>query len=140
MNSGLTSVPYCSAWEALDLAYRHAAGVHGDDLVVEAGEAALVLGDEQRLEAAFAVARHVNPYRPILGQDGLAAHPIAVVAAIVRPRLAGRVAQVVGELGPQRALDQRLLERHRRGLHRLCAHRALHELVNQLFGDLRQYR
>lgn len=32
--------------EALDLAHGHAAGVHGNDLVVEAGEAARVLRDQ----------------------------------------------------------------------------------------------
>lgn len=42
--------------EALDLAHRYAACVHGDDLVVKAGEAALMLANELRLERALAVA------------------------------------------------------------------------------------
>jgi hypothetical protein len=32
--------------KALDFPYRHASGVHGDDLVVKAGKAAVVLGNE----------------------------------------------------------------------------------------------
>ena len=36
-----------------DLARAHAAGVHRDDLLVEAGKAALVLGDQLRIEAAW---------------------------------------------------------------------------------------
>ena len=43
-----------------DLAGAHAAGVHRDDLVVEAREAALVLGDQLRIEARLAVARHLQ--------------------------------------------------------------------------------
>jgi hypothetical protein len=35
----------------LDLAHRHATGVHRDDLVVEASEAAFVLADQLRLKA-----------------------------------------------------------------------------------------
>src|SRR5689334_1907731 len=41
-----------------DLPRAHAARVHRDHLVVEAGEAALVLGDQLRVEARPAVARH----------------------------------------------------------------------------------
>jgi hypothetical protein len=42
---------------ALDLAHRHAAGIEAHDLVVEAIELGLALGDQLRLEAAGAVAR-----------------------------------------------------------------------------------
>jgi hypothetical protein len=44
---------------ALDLAHRHAPGVHRDDLVVEAVEPGFPLGHDLRLEGAVAVARHV---------------------------------------------------------------------------------
>jgi hypothetical protein len=87
MNSGAHLGAVLLGQEALDLAHRHAARVHRHDLVVEAGEAALVLGDEQRLEAAFAVARHLDAHRAVLGQHGLAA---AAVAMVVRPRRLGR--------------------------------------------------
>ena len=126
--------------EALDLAHRHAARIHGDDLVVEAREAALVLGDQDRLEAALAVARHLDAHRTSVGQHSLGAGAVAVVARILGLGRARRVAQVVAELGAQRALDQRLLERQRRGVDRLGAHRAGHELVNELLRDRRQRR
>jgi hypothetical protein len=38
---------------SLDLPHRHAAGVQRDDLRIKASESPLVLGDDQRLEAAF---------------------------------------------------------------------------------------
>lgn len=41
--------------KALDLPHRHASGVQGDDLVVEARETAFVLGDQQWIEAALTV-------------------------------------------------------------------------------------
>jgi hypothetical protein len=44
----------------LHVADAHAAGVHGQDFVVEALEARLALRDQLRLEAAVAVARGVD--------------------------------------------------------------------------------
>jgi hypothetical protein len=81
--------------ETLDLAHRHAARVHGHDLVVEAGEAALVLGDQDRLERALPVARHLDTQRPILGQHGLAAGAVAMVARVIGLGRTRRVAQMV---------------------------------------------
>ena len=75
-----------------------------------------MLGDEQRLEAAVAVARHLDAQRPVLGQHRLAAGAVAVVGRLLGLGRAGRVAQVVRQLGAQRTLDQRLLERHRTSL------------------------
>lgn len=40
-----------------DLAHRHAARIHEDDLVVEIGKAALVFGDQLRIEGSGTVAR-----------------------------------------------------------------------------------
>jgi hypothetical protein len=140
MNSGDTSVAVLIAQEPLDLAHRHPARVHGHDLVVEAREATLVLGNEQRLEAALPVARHIQPQRPVLGQHRLGAGTVAVVVGFVRPRRPRRIAQVVRQFGAQRPLDQRLLERHRRGLHRLRRHRPSHKLVDQLLRNSRQLR
>ena len=48
--------------------------------------------------------------------------------------------QVVADFGPQGTLDQRLLERHRRGIYRLPAHRSGYGLINELLGDRRQRR
>lgn len=64
--------------ETLDLAHGHAARVHSHDLVVEAGEASLVLGDQDRLERALPVARHLDTQRPVLVQHGLAAGAVAM--------------------------------------------------------------
>ena len=122
----------------LDLAHRHAARVHGDDLVVEAGEASFVLRDQDRGEASVPVARDVDAQRPFLGQDGLAARPVAMVVGVGRLFGPRRVAQVVGELRPQGAFDQRLLESHRGGIDRLRRHRPAHQLLNDLFGNARQ--
>ena len=96
----------------MDLANRHPPGVHGDDLVVEAGEAPFVFGDEDRFEATLSVAWDVDPERAVFGQYGLAADTVAVVADLARFLSAGRIAQVVAQFGSQRALDQRLLEGH----------------------------
>src|SRR5215213_376635 len=41
-----------------NLAGAHAAGVHRDDLVVEPREAALIFGDQLRIETGLAIARH----------------------------------------------------------------------------------
>jgi len=48
--------------KALDVAHRHAAGVHRDDLVVEAAETASMLGNDLRLEAVIANARHIDAH------------------------------------------------------------------------------
>ena len=78
----------------LDLANRHAAGIQAQDLVVEAVEPGLALGDELRLEAADAVARHRNLDLAVLGQDRLAAEAVAAVAAAAARRVALLVAQM----------------------------------------------
>src|SRR5262249_21933921 len=78
---------------ALDLAHRHAAGVEAQNLVVEAVEMRLALGDQLRLEAAAAVARDRNLDLAILGQDRLRTLPVTAIAAPA----AGRVALLVAE-------------------------------------------
>jgi hypothetical protein len=45
---------------SLDLARAHAARVHGDDLVVEAGEARLALTDDLRLVPAVSIPRRLQ--------------------------------------------------------------------------------
>jgi hypothetical protein len=56
---------------ALDLTHRHAAGVQAQNLVVEAVEVCLALGDQLRLEAAGAVAWHRDLDLAVLGQHRL---------------------------------------------------------------------
>ncbi|SOZ70890.1 protein of unknown function (plasmid) [Cupriavidus taiwanensis] len=75
MNSGDTSVPHYSAKD-LDLPHGHATDVNGDDLVIEPGEAPLVLGDQDRIEAAVAVALNVDPQRPSSVSTVLALLPL----------------------------------------------------------------
>ena len=88
-----------------DLAGAHAARVHRHDLVIEPGEAALVLGDQLRVEARLTVARHVDRQLAGIGHHGLPAVAVARVAGTV---LAG---QVMIHLRVQGALGQRLLQR-----------------------------
>ena len=130
MNSGETSVPYCSSEKPLDLPHRHAAGAHGDDLVIETGEAPFVLGNQHRFEAALTITGNVDPQRPVLGQHRLGARPIALITRLLGLLSAGDVAQVV-RLCPQAALDQGLFKRFGRGIDRIGAHRTLDDLVNQ---------
>ena len=91
---------------ALDLAGAHAARVHRHDLVVEAGEAPLVLGDELRVEGRQPVARDLQIELAGAGGHALGAVAIAAVGAPVR--LAGL--EMVVKLGIQRPLGERLLE------------------------------
>ena len=87
-----------------DLAGAHAARVHRHDLVVEAGKAALVLGDQLRIEARLPVARHLQLDLAGVGRHRLAA---IAVAAVAGPVLAD---EVMVHLGVQRPLGQRLLQ------------------------------
>jgi hypothetical protein len=41
--------------------------LYGDDLVVEAGEAALVLADKLGLELTLAISRHLDAQRALVG-------------------------------------------------------------------------
>jgi len=95
---------------ALDLAYRHAAGIHRDDLVVEAIEPGLALGHNLRIECAVAVARHVEVDRTILGQYGLGIAAVAMIVAAAAGRIALLVAEVVGQLRPKCPLQKRFLQ------------------------------
>jgi hypothetical protein len=65
--------------KALDLSDGHALGVHGDELVVEAGEAARMIRDQDRLEHAVAIPGELDRQRPFLGEHRLAGTAIAVM-------------------------------------------------------------
>lgn len=93
---------------ALDLAHRHAAGVQGDDLVVEAGPAGLVLGDQLGFEGALAVAPHLDGQFAELALERLPALAVASVAAGVDLRFVSVVAEVLGQFGVQRLFYQQL--------------------------------
>ena len=95
---------------ALDLTDRHSPGVERDDFVVEAIQARLAFGHDLRLEAAVAVARHLDLDRPILGQHRLGVGPVAVVAGPSAGGIALLITKMVRQLGAQRPLEQRLLQ------------------------------
>src|SRR3954471_13862051 len=90
----------------LDIAGAHAAGVHRHELVVEAREAALVLGDELRVEGRQPVARDLQIELGGVGEHALGTVAIPTIGAPVR--LAGL--EVVVQFGVQRTLRQGLLE------------------------------
>lgn len=69
-----------------DLGGAHAAGVRGDDLLVEGGKAALVRSDGLRVKGGVPITRHGHRQQARVGSDGLAA---AAVAAVADLRLAG---------------------------------------------------
>ena len=86
-----------------DLARAHASGVHRDHLVVEAREAALVLGDQLGIEAGLPVARDLQIQLAAVGEDRLAAIAVAAVARLL-------TSEMMVHLGIQRALGERLLQ------------------------------
>jgi hypothetical protein len=117
-----------------DLAGAEAAGIERHDLLVEAGEAALVFGDQLRVEAALPIARHLEPDPP----TGVGQHRLAAIAAAAVPgaRLA---AEMVVHLGIQRPLGERLLQLIEQAalLQGSGGIRAGEQLVQQLIGDVR---
>lgn len=87
-----------------DLPGAHAARVHGYDLVIKAGETALVLRDQLRLEPRLTVARDID-----LQLAGICGHAVAAIAVarVPGPFIAG---QMVIHLRIQGALCHRLLQ------------------------------
>lgn len=53
----------------LNLAHAHAARVHGNNALIEAGKAPLMLRDQNRIEAAIAVAWQFDPHRAAVGDQ-----------------------------------------------------------------------
>ena len=70
---------------ARDLQGAHAARVHRDDLVIEAGEATLVLGDQLRVEAARPITRHLDLDPSPIGRHRLAAIAVPAVGSLAPP-------------------------------------------------------
>lgn len=66
-----------------------------NDLVIEPGKAAFVLGDQDRGEAAIAVARDVYPQRSVVGQHRLAALAVALVGGLLGAIFARGIPQMV---------------------------------------------
>src|SRR6188474_1005866 len=91
---------------AADLAHTHAARIHGDDLVVEVREAALVFGDQLRVKGAGPVPRNRQPHLRGAGQNRLLRAAVAAVGIAFGPLFP----KMFVELGVQNALRQRLLQ------------------------------
>ena len=88
-----------------DLTRAHAARVHRHDLVVEAREPPLVFGDQLRVEAARAVARHLNVDLAGPGDNRFTAIAVPAVAGLIA------IAKMMIHLRIQRAFGERLLQR-----------------------------
>src|SRR6056297_3346753 len=94
----------------LDLAGRHAAGIHAHDLAVELWKTALVFGDQQWIEDAVPIARDVQDGLAVIGRHRLAATAIAAVACLILALgsfFGALPAKVFLHLGRQRAFRQR---------------------------------
>lgn len=121
---------------ALDLAHAHAAGVHGDDFVVEAGETPLALGDDLRLEGAGAIARYFNGQCAVVGQDGLRGGPVAVVVLGLGLVLAPGVPQMVRQFRAQGAFEDGLLQAFQQVVDLAGGLAALQQFIEQLRLDI----
>jgi len=122
MRLALISTPQTVLDLAADLALAHAAGVEADDLLVQACQAALVLGYQVRFEGGLAIAGDLERQLPVLALDGLAGVTVTDVAAgglsgalsrFQTPWAGGwglLLAQVMRELGVQRSFQHCLGE------------------------------
>jgi hypothetical protein len=127
--------------EALNFAHGHPAGVERENLVVEAGEAPLVFRNQPRLKRPVTIARHGERQRPVIGQHRLTAGPVAMIRGGVRFLATRRIAQMVGQLAAERALDDRVLEATDRRVQFFWRDRALaHELIENIGWDRREWR
>jgi hypothetical protein len=70
-----------------------------------------MLAHELRLERPRAIARDLDPDRPLIGQHPLAARAMPMIGGEVRLGGTGWVAEVIRPLAAQRPLNQRLLKR-----------------------------
>lgn len=82
----------------LDVPGGHPLGVHGDDLVVKAFEAALTLGNDGRIKGGIAVTGNGKVNLAEIAFDLLLVAAVAGVAGIVAARGILGVAEVLGEL------------------------------------------
>ena len=118
-----------------DLAGAHAARIHRDDLLVQAGKTPLILGDQLRVAASLPVARDRKVHPPGVGQHGLGAVAVAAVARLAR--------QVVVHLGIQDPLGQSLLQPVQqavrvKGRFRSAPARSWSRTTSGIYGGLRR--
>src|SRR3954452_22122898 len=94
----------------LDLAHRQPAGIQADDPIIKAVQPGLPFGDDLRLEAAVAVARHGDLDRAVLANHRLARITVAAVAAAAAGRVALLIAEVLAQLSAERPFEQPSLQ------------------------------
>ena len=90
----------------LDVPRAHATGVQGDDLVIEAGKPARVLGDQQRIELAIPVTRNIQHHAVIDHRDRF----LRIAVAVIAGRLLIIVIEMNVHLGRQHTFRQSLLQ------------------------------
>jgi hypothetical protein len=91
-----------------DLTRRQPLGIQRHDRLIEAGDAAGVLGHDLRLELTRPVSRDLQRDRPDLGQDHLGRAAVAVIPARLVRTLALLIAQMLTHLRVQGGLQHRL--------------------------------
>ncbi len=122
MNSGLTYVPYCSARRAwisrMVMPRAYMATILSSKPVKRHSRLGMSSGSKKPSRSQG----NLDAHRTVLGQHCLAGATVSVVARVLGLGRTRREAQVVRQLCSQQALDQRLLEGLRGGLHRLGCH------------------
>lgn len=116
----------------MNLTYRHASGVHGDDGLVKARETALVLANEFGLVAACAVTRDGHINRTAIGEDAFVRCAVSVIGLPVWLVLPMRVAKVVREFPAQYTLNDGSFELRKNVLKVGLGDLPWYELLKQL--------
>ena len=125
----------------LNLADRQTAGIQADHAIVEPDPTGLTLADDLRLKRARAIPRGADPKRPLIGQDRLARLPVPGVPRATGRRLTGLIAQMLGQLGLERPVQQparELPQQPVRARDLLSRPRARKQRVQQLVADLQR--
>src|SRR5207344_379719 len=91
---------------AADLADRHPARIHRDDLVVEIRKPTLVFGDQFGIERPGPIPRHRQCHLRSTGQNRL----LRIAIAMIGFALSAIAVQMLIELGVQNPLGQRPLQ------------------------------
>ena len=107
---------------------------------VELGKAALIFGDQQRIEGAVAVAGDVQNHLPAVGGHRLLAAPVPPVWSLIlalRGLADALRVEVNVHLGAQRTLCQRLgqFRKYARLAKQIAGRPAFHQPVQKVFVD-----
>jgi hypothetical protein len=88
-----------------DIPRAHAAGVEVQHPIIQPRQPRLALGHELRIKRAVAIPRGADRDLAELGLDRLGRVPVAMIARPARRRPTGRIPQVLGQLRPQRGVQ-----------------------------------